>query len=448
MSLDSIVNINILLEDTGISQPGFGVPLVCASLPAAVVTAWGPELVRKYTSAAAAVADGLVATCRVGKMVAALFAQTPKPEAVWVGRRATAQTQIITLTPTNTTVGYVYTGTVAGATSGTWTYTVLTGHNTVPEIVAGIVSAITALAITGCTAAAVGTPVTHLTCTATAGLVLDYTSMSTALTVVDSTTDPGLAADLADIAAADGGWYFLLLDSTGQAENVVAATWAESTYRMFIAQTADSACLTSATTTNLAYVLKAASRARTSVWWNQDISANLAVAMVGNRSTATPGSDTWALKNLSGPIPSDYLTETQIGYLKAQHANYYLTVGDKGRTLNGWDSSGEYCDVVRFLDWLRGTMQVNIVNDLARAEKIPNTDEGRQVIANAMAVTLEQGVRNKGFKRTPAPTVTMPPDTDTTSFDATTRGLSGVSFSGKLANAIQLVNPITGYVSN
>lgn len=448
MSFDDIVNPVIRLEDTGIAQPGFGVPLVCASLPSAVVTAWGPDLVRKYSSAAAAVADGLVATCRAGKMVATLFSQTPKPKEVWVGRRQTAQTQVIKLVPTNTTTGYVYTGKVSGATSGTWTYTVpASPNNTVPVIADGIADAINALAISGCTAATVGAPVTHLTCTSSAGLVLDYTAMSSALTVTDSTADPGLSADLTAIAAADSGWYFLLIDGTGQAENEGAAAWCETQYKIFVAQSCDSACLTSATTTNVLHTLNALSYFRTSTWWNQDVSANIACAIVGSRSTATPGSDTWHLKNLSGVVPSDYLTDTQVGYLKAKKGNYYRTIGT-GRTINGWVSGGEYCDVVRFLDWTRATMQVNVINDLAAAEKVPNTDEGREVISGAIARTLEQGRKAGGWKSRPSPAVTMPPDTDETSFDAATRTLSGVSWTATLANAIHAVDPINGYVSN
>jgi hypothetical protein len=450
MSLDDLVNPVTRLEDTGIAQPNFGIPLVVASLPSAVVTAWGPDLLRKYTSAAAAIADGLTATTRAGKLVAACFAQTPKPTEVWVGRRQTSQTQVITLVPPNTTAGFVYTGKVSGATSGTWTYTVAAApNNTVPIIVAEIVDAINALAVTGCTAAAVGTPATHLTCTSTADLVLDYTNMSTALTVTDSTVDPSSATDLAAITAVDNGWYFLVTDCGSQAANEAVAAWCESAGRhQFIAQAADSACLTSATATNQCHTLNALSYYRTSVWWNQDISANLAPAITGSRATATPGSDTWHLKNLSGVMPSDQLSATQIGYLKAKCANYYITTGDKGRTRNGWVVGGEYCDVVRFLDWTDATMQIDCVNALAVAEKVPNTDEGRQVIANAIALTLEKGRKNGGWKTSPAPAAVMPKDTDATSFDAATRTLTGVSWSATLANAIHAVNPINGYVSN
>jgi hypothetical protein len=380
-------------------------------------------------------------------MVAQLFAQTPKPAQVKVARRVYPSTQVITITPTNTTVGYVYSGEVNALA---WTYTVLTGHNTVPEIVAGIVSAINALAVSGLTAAAVGTPVTHLTCTSTAGILQDFTAMSRYLTIVDSTIDPtpnGIATDLSAILLEDSDWYFLLIDSCGDAEIKAAAAWTEANQKLFVCQTADSDCITSATTDTLSD-LQDLAYYRTCPFWHRDVSSALACGMVGNRAVATPGSDTWNLKTIVGVTPSDDLTETQTGYLDGKKGNYYMTVGNTGSTRNGWMSGGAFADTVRFLDWVRASMQVGCVNALKGSEKIPNTDEGRSVITGAILSTLTQGVKNGGFKKSPAPAVTMPPDTDETSFDAATRNLSGITWTATLANAIHTIKDITGYVTN
>jgi hypothetical protein len=443
MSLDDIVNVSVSLASAGLSKPGFGIILCAANVPAAVATAWGPDLVRTYTSAAAmlAVSEGFTASDRAYKMVAQAFAQSPKPQRVKVGRLTTAHTQTVDLTPTNTTVGYVYTGKVQGST---WTYTVQTS-DTVALICDGIVSAITALAVTGCTAT---DNTTRVTITATAGLTLDLTEMSTALTVADVTTDPGTlgtSTDLTAIVAYDNDWYMLLIDSSSEAINAAAAAWTESTYKLFTGHTADTAVLTSSTT-DVASDLQDLSYFRTSLWYNKDISANVAVAIAANRATATPGSDTWALKNLSGVFPSDHLTASQIGYLKAKNCNFYQTIGSEGRTQGGQVSGGEFIDVVRFLDWLRATMQVNIYNALVSYLKVPNTSEGISVIQGAMETTLRSGVEVGGFK--PNSTTTTAPDaSDTTQFDATTRTMSGFEFTGVLANAIHAVN-VTGRVTN
>jgi hypothetical protein len=443
MSLDDIVNVSVSLSSAGLSKPGFGTIMCAANVPSAVSTLWGPDVVRTYTSAAAMLGatEGFVASDRAYKMVAQCFSQSPKPTRVKVGRLATNHTQIIELTPTNLTVGFVYTGKVQGVT---WTYAVTTG--TAVAISTGIAAAINALSVTGCTAAAVST--THLTVTATAGLTLDLTEMSTALTVADVTADPGTAGtatNLTAIVAADNDWYMLLIDSSSEAINKAAAGWCESTYKIFVGHSADSAILTSAST-DIASDLLALSYFRSSPWYNQDISANIAPAIAANRSTATPGSDTWALKNLSGVRPSDALTATQITNLKAKNCNFYQTIGTEGRTYGGQVSGGEYIDVVRFLDWLRATMQVNIYNTLIAFEKVPNTSEGISYIQGAVEVTLKQGISNGGFKPN-STSSSVPDESDTTSFDATTRTLSNVTFTGILANAIHAVT-VTGTVSN
>ena len=438
MSLDSIVSVNISLASAGLSKPGFGTIMCACNLPSAVVTLWGPDLSRTYTSAAAMLdaAEGFVASDKAYKMVAQCFSQSPKPKFVKVGRLATNHTQTIDLTPTNTTIGFVYTGKVQNST---WTFTV--AQATVSSICAGIAAAITALGVSGCLAT---DNTTKVTITATAGLTLDLTHMSKELTVEDVTADPGIADDLTDIVAADNDWYMLLVDSSSKAINEAVAAWAETTYKIFIGHTADSEVLTSATD-DVASEMQDLSYFRSGIWYNQDISANLAPAIAASRATAIPGSDTWALKNLSGVRPSDSLTETQIGRLKAKNCNFYQTV-DTGRTVGGQVSGGEYYDVVRFLDWLRATMQVNVYNKLAASEKIPNTTDGITVIQGAVEITLEEGTRAGGFKPNSTSTE-VPSEDDETSFDATTRTLSGVKFAGKLANAIHAVN-ITGEVTN
>lgn len=91
-------------------------------------------------------------------------------------------------------------------------------------------------------------------------------------------------------------------------------------------------------------------------------------------------------------------------------------------------------------------MQVNVYNKLAASEKIPNTTAGITVIQGAVEITLEAGTKAGGFKPNSTSTE-VPTEDDETSFDATTRTLSGVKFAGKLANAIHAVE-ITGEVTN
>jgi hypothetical protein len=283
--------------------------------------------------------------------------------------------------------------------------------------------------------------------TSAAGFGLDLTEMTAAtyLTVADVTVVGATAADLTAIMAADNDWYMLLIDSSARTVIEAAAAWTEATYKIFQAQTSDTAVATSAID-DIGTYLKGLSYARTSLWFNQNLTGDLAVAISASRSTAIPGSDTWALKTLSGVVPSDRLTATQVSKLKLKNVNYYQTVGNEGRTFLGQVVGGEYIDTIRFIDWLRATMQVNIYNALISYEKVPNSNEGISIIQGAVEITLQQAVKCGGFK--PGSTSSSVPDeSDPTAFDPVTRALTQVKFKGILANAIHSVE-VTGQVTN
>jgi hypothetical protein len=444
MSLDSIVTVNISIASGGLTGPDYGTALALCNLSSAVEVLWGPDLVRTYTSAAAMLAatEGFTSADSAYKIASAYFSQNPKPAQIKIGRRTHKSTQIVTLTPTNTTAGFIYTGTANGTA---WTYTVLAADDTAAKVATKLVTAITAAAPTGVTAA---DTTDDLTLTSTAGLVVEHTGFSTGLTVEDSTVAPDVAADLAAITAVDDSWYFLLADAFGKDEITDLSTYVEATRKVGVFQTADSAVKTSSTT-DIAYGLKAASSFRSSLWYHKDMSFKTAPAMVGNRSTVIPGTDTWFGKTLVGPAPSDELTATEIGYLRGKNCNYLQTIG-VSRTLGGWVSGGEYVDNVRGIDALRSDMQLAIASAMFSASKIPNTTAGRFIIKGAIETTLKNYTATDSQPQLLSPdvaqTIYMPPVTDTTSFSAVTRTLSGITWSAGLANAIHAVT-VTGTVS-
>lgn len=155
MSLDDVVNVQITIQSSALSLPGFGVPLLAS------VHSNFAERLRYYSDTAGMLLDGFTTSDRVYQMAAVIFSQNPKPSRVAVGRR---------LTP----VAMVHTLTVAGNTDGTYTVQ-LDGQNasfvasgsTATQIRDGLVAAINALVPklgqTNVTAAPVGT--TDLTIT-------------------------------------------------------------------------------------------------------------------------------------------------------------------------------------------------------------------------------------------------------------------------------------------
>lgn len=447
-SLDDLVTIVITLQSAGISKADFGTPLVVASLSSAVVTAWGPDVTRTYKKASDMLADGFTVKDAAYKLVSAFKSQQPNPPKVVVGRRTLPQTQIITLTPTNTTVGFVYAGTVAGTNGAkTWTHTVA---GNLAAICTAIASAINTAAPGGVVAD--GSSGTHVTCTQTAGVVAEFTGMTAGLNVSDDTTDPGIAIDLAAINAANPGWYGLAIDSFGKAEIVAAAGWVEANKRaLFVAQTADTAVISSAYSSggsDVGDALKAAGRARTALFWNQELNlgGNLAAGTLAVHLTLTPGSDNWQYTKVSGPIPSDQLTASQAGNLTSKNVNYYQIIDLDARVLGeGKVAAGEYADVVRGLDWWYATAQRGIVGAMLAAapKKIPFTDAGVQrAIVGPINQTNKQGKDNGLIAPTPAPIVTVQAVADVPPADKAARNFPDVDVTFTLAGAINFVNPV------
>jgi len=405
-AINDILNITITREVSGLSGAGFGTILVLASVSSDVADAWGPDRVRTYTSASAMLeaAEGFDATDAAYKIVANLFSQSPRPTRVKVGRRIRPQTQTVHLTPTNTTAGFTYTGVVAGtAGAATWTYTIPASPTpTLAIVCTGIAAAITALAADG--VAATGVSGTEVVCTTTAGYMAEFTGMAnpSALLVEDVTADPGIATDATEVLAADADWYGLVSDAFGKAEIEALAAWADSQgFVNYFAATADSALVStaySALGTDLGDYLKAHGTARTTLWWNQDLSyANVATAAMGKMAPKQPGTYTYWGKNLTGPAASDQLTATQAANLASKNVGYYQTLGSLGRTFGGKVAGGEYTDVVVFLDWWTNATQVAVVGYMVSKDKVPYTDAGINAIGGQIEFVGKQGVDFSGI---------------------------------------------------
>lgn len=436
--ISEIVSVSITAETTGVTQAGFGTPLI-----AAYHTNFA-DRVRTYTSLTGMVADGFAATDPAYLCAQKAFSATPRIQRIKVGKRDSAPTQSVTLTPTDTTEGLVYTVTVTGpgATSGeTFTYT-CGAAETVAGITAGLV-----FQMAGRTG--LWTPTdntTDIDVTATVAGDLFNFQMNAELTFHDDTADPGLAADLALIAAADTDWYCLLLDSNGEAEINAAAAWTESQRKIFVAHSADSNIATNSTT-DVASDLNAASYDRTALITSY-ASGNLSyasAALAGKMLPTDPGSATWTFKTLSG-ITRDSLTTTQAGYILGKKANAYQTIGGVNVTRYGTAASGEYMDVTRFVDWLQARLEERIFSLLVNNSKLPYTDASVDLIRAEILAQLRQGITVGGLSGDPEPVVTAPKVADVSTTDKANRLLPDVQFSATLAGAIHKVT-IEGTVS-
>ena len=282
----------------------------------------------------------------------------------------------------------------------------------------------------------------RVTLTSPAGELHSIEVTSGTLTVTDTTTDPGIASDLAEILAADGDWYGLAIDSNSAAEILATAAWVESRRKLFVAQTADTGAADATSTTDALYTLQATSYLHSPAWFYPAIATAdgwLAAGILGNRLPVDPGSDNWAFKTIVGVRVLNVST-SQHNAVVAKNGNTYELVGGVGITWEGKTPQGEWIDVVRGIDWFQSRLKERVFGIQVSVEKIPFDDNGIDLIRGAVQAQITEGQRVQLFATTPKPRITTPSVTAVSESDRRNRTLPGVSFEARLAGAINKVN--------
>lgn len=449
MSLaDSVVTVNISKVTQSPTRAGFGTPLLLAYH---TVTA---KKVALYGSLAALVSDGFPLTHPVYRMAAKVFSQTPAPTSVVVGKRAVGTTQVIQFVPKNFVVGFVYTFSVFDYLGvETDVSYVVPGAATAASVSTAIVALLGSVA--SVTAVTVSTTGFSLTST-TAGRLFNLTGLPNPddLHLANTSTDPGIAADLAAVSAVDSrSWYGILLDSNSKAEIVAAAAWAESNFRkLMVVNTSDSDCADNTITTDVMSALKASSYSRTATLFSgTELLSYSAAAWMGRLFPNNPGKAVWFFVTLAS-VTIDNLKDGQIANIEAKNGNVYVTLAGQGATDQGIDAEGEWLDIITGTDWLQARMQERILGAIQAASnagsKIPYTDHGVAIIVGLVLAQLKQAITPayQLLAATPAPTVTAPPVASVDPGDRAARNLPDITFAANYAGAIRSTT-INGTIS-
>lgn len=427
MALEDIVNLTITAASKTPSRPGFGTPLfACYKVPASFT-----NRVREYGSLTELTDAGFLVTDPAYLMASKAFSQNPRPRKVKIGRRALPFTKIFRLKVTTNAVGEVYK--VTAGTQAEVSYTVPAG----PPTTTAIATSIAALITGGGWTATTSTDTIILT--AAAGALPNVKNWTTNFQASDTTADPGIATDLAAIIAESSDWYGLCLDSSSKLESVAAAAWVEANKKVAAWDTSDYEVTNAGSTTDIAYVLKAASYMRSMPILNQnELLSYSGPALLGNRFPFSPGSDTWAFKTLAG-VTVSVLTDGQISAALAKNCTVYTTVAGIPITQFGRSSGGEWMDVTRFIDWLGSEIKIRVFSLFANNQKVPFTDLGVDMVISVITGALQDGITVGGLAATPAPTVTAPLVADVSTIDRGNRNLPGIEFKARLAGAIHAV---------
>lgn len=430
MALSDIVTVNITSTSVGVTQAGFGVPLLLSAN-----AAWPTERVRFYTDVTGVAADFATTTPEY-KAATAVFSQNPKVKRIAIGKLALKPTQRRTITPTavNDAVYRVR----VGSTIHSFT---ADASATAAEIVTGLIALINA-----------GTDT--LTATGTTTLVLtgntpgawdDVEILDRSLMSLEQDhADPGVATDLDAIKLYDNTWYAIYNPYNSRAMGLAIAAWTEANEKLFILDTQDTPVENVAvgSATDVAATAKTSAYFRTSVWYHPSTGSMFGAALLGNLLPDEPGSETWAFKTLAG-VAAVSMSATQRLNVHNKYANTYQTEAGVNVTEGGKVAGNEWIDVIRLRDWTKARMQERVFALKVGNRKVPYTDFGANMIGGAVRSVLADGVKNKGYA---SYAVEVGKVADEAALDRQNRIYKGCKWSAVLAGAIH-VTEINGTVS-
>ena len=424
--LSSVINLAISRKTQGVTQTGFGIPLVLSSDCLSGL--------RTYSSLSAAVSDGLTSSTAAYKAINELFEQTPAPTLVKTYQRSSAVAQVVTVTPdvSNQQIT-IYTVTINGTP---YAFT-STSTPTAGAVVTGLSTLINA--DSNCSVTASGSTTLILT-DKNAGESFTFL-LSAKLSAVTTTANNGAAEDILAANQADNSWYMLIMTSQSSVDVKAAAAQIESMPKMFLTANSTSAIATSASSDLMSYLMGKA-YTRTALIFSGDSSDYPDAGWAGRCLPTTPGSENWMFKSIVGITP-DNLTDTQRSYLDAKNANYYITLGGVNIAIGGKVASGEYIDIIRGTDALQSAIQTDIFGKLVNLDKIPFTDAGIAIIESRLRAQLEN-FKQSGFIL--SYTVTVPLAANISSNDKAARTLNGISFVAVVQGAVDKLN-INGIIT-
>lgn len=427
MSLQDIVNITITRETRAVSRAGFGVDMTLGIHKRFI------EKIKIYsTSDAMLIVNGGDFESIDLEYIAAvpLFSQENSVVRVAIGRRATSDTAVITISSVENNT--VYTTTI----NGTAFPITSDADATDLEIAAALVTAINGGS----------EPVTALdNVDGTYDLDADvaevpYTVVvDTNQTVTPYVASDTMANDLAAIKNENNDWYGFTLISRVVQDILDAAAWVEANKKFAKFTSSDANIIDQSLvgdTTSIAKQLKDLSYARSQVLYHPDAATSyMENALFGVILPKNPGSYTEMFKTLVG-ITVTVLTDTQIANAKAKNCLIYTELGGVNMTQEGKVAEGEYSDVIVFVDWLEAEITANVFGDFVNQDKIPYTDPGTGAIEGDVKTALKLGVERQGIAEDPAFTTSVPKVADVSQTDKANRLLPDVLFDATLSGAI------------
>lgn len=216
----------------------------------------------------------------------------------------------------------------------------------------------------------------------------------------------GIAAEEAAAAVAEFDlrfgqtWYALVIPEGDNDDHLAVAAFIEgtNTKHLYGITTQEAGALSSVSTTDLAYLLKAAGYNKTMIQYSSSNAHAVASALARILTTDYGGNNTMiTLMYKQEPgIVAENLNANQVDVLQQKNCNVFVAYNNDTAILqHGVCSSGNFVDIVTGTDWLAVAIQTRLYNILYTSPtKIPQTDAGMHVLLTACEAVCSQGVAN------------------------------------------------------
>jgi hypothetical protein len=273
--------------------------------------------------------------------------------------------------------------------------------------------------------------------------------------------DANMAGTLDSIKTESNDWYGLVVVSrtVGDVKGTGSASeWAEANDKIFGTASDDTDIIGVAEgtgSTDIAQAFKDSALDRSFVIYHPDAGSDYPeAALFGRILPKNPGSYTAKFKVLSAISVTD-LDGTQSKNATDKKCNIYTEIGGVNILRNGTMGSGEWIDIIHFIDWLTARIQENVYGLLVREDKVPYTNPGITSVEMQVKQILQIGQNRGGIsptafdqdnKQVGGYYTSVPSLSSIPTNDKASRTLNNVKFTAFLAGAIHKVS-INGVVT-
>lgn len=196
-------------------------------------------------------------------------------------------------------------------------------------------------------------------------------------------------------------WYGVyIIGAATDADTIAAAAYIQgaNTKHTLWVTSQDAGCLSAVTTSDIAYALKQLGYNRTFVQYssqNPYAALSAAARLLTTNFNANNTVITLKFKQEPGVVYEN-LTSTQADAAAGKSANVFVQYDNNTAILQeGVMADGTFADIINGADWLAVTAQTALYNLLyTSTTKIPQTDQGQQLLCNAVEAVCQQGVTN------------------------------------------------------